>query len=355
MSRFFSDKLKTLVPYVPGEQPQDRRYIKLNTNESPFPPSEKARKAAAEAAESLNLYSDPDCRLLCRALAAGLGVRPENVVATNGSDEALNFAMMAFCSDARPAVFPDVTYGFYRVFAELNGVPYEEIPLRDDFSLALEDYVPLRGRTLFLANPNAPTGLTLGRDAVENLARSNPDSLIIVDEAYVDFGGETCVPLTERCDNVLVIRTFSKSRSMAGARLGFAVGCEPLIRDLNTVRFSTNPYNVNSMTMAAGIGALADEAYTQACLQAIIAERERTAAGLRERGFEVLPSTTNFVFARHPAIGGRDLYLALKDRGVLIRHFETPRLKDWNRITIGSAAQRDTLLEAIDRITEAKP
>ena len=352
MSRFLSERLQALTPYVPGEQPQDRSYVKLNTNESPFPPAPKARQAAAEAMERLNLYSDPDCRLLCRAIADRLGVQPEKVIATNGSDEALNFAMMAFCSERRPAVFPDVTYGFYRVFAELNGVPFEEIPLREDFSIAPEDYAPLRGRTLFLANPNAPTGLALRRDTIEALVRSNPDSLVIVDEAYVDFGGETCVPLTERYDNVLVIRTFSKSRSMAGARLGFAVGCEALIRDMNTLRFSTNPYNINSMTMAAGIGAMADEAYTQANLLAVIGERERITAELKRRSFEVLPSTTNFVFARHSAIGGQALYLALKERGVLIRHFETPRLKDWNRITIGSKEQMNALLEALDRITE---
>ena len=240
MSRFFSDKYSALTPYTPGEQPKERKYIKLNTNESPFPPSPMAVKMAAKAAESLQLYSDPEQRALTKAVADNLGVDASEILLTNGSDEILNFAFMAFCDREHPAVFADLTYGFYKVFAQLNGVPYEEIPLKEDFGICVDEYMGIN-KTIFIANPNAPTGILLPVSDIEAIVRSNPDSVVVVDEAYIDFGGESCVPLIKKYDNLLVTRTFSKSRSMAGARLGFGVGCASLIADINTIKYSTNP------------------------------------------------------------------------------------------------------------------
>ena len=350
MSRFLSSRYSRLVPYTPGEQPRVRM-IKLNTNESPFPPSPKAVAAAAEAARSLELYSDPDCRLLRQTLAARLGRSPEEVLVTNGSDEALHFATLAFCGEASPAVFADVTYGFYPVFASGCGVPSRVVPLREDFTIDPTDYAAAGG-TIFLANPNAPTGLALPLSAIEAILRENPDHVVIVDEAYVDFGAESAVSLIPQYDNLLVVQTFSKSRSMAGARLGFAVGQAPLIRDLDTIRCSTNPYNVNRMTLAAGVGALEDEEYTRRNCRAIIETRTRVLREMRALGFEATESVTNFLFVRHPALSGADYARALRARGILVRHFDAPRIADYNRITVGSDAEMDALLDATRHILE---
>ena len=351
MSRFFSEKYKNLVPYTPGEQPKTRQYIKLNTNESPFPPSKKAVEYAAEAARNLQLYPDPECRRLTDAVAERLGVSYDEVLLTNGSDEILNFAFMAFCDKDHPAAFADITYGFYSVFAEINGVPYTKIPLAEDFTIRVEDYYNL-GKTIFIANPNAPTGIALTRNQIEEILRRNPDTVVVVDEAYVDFGTESCVPLIRKYDNLLVTQTFSKSRSMAGARLGFGVGCPALIRDLNTIKYSTNPYNINAMTMAAGLGVMEDEAYTKENCQTIIDNREYTAAELTKLGFALTDSRTNFVFARHPGMDGGEIYRALKERGILVRHFDAERIADYNRITIGTREQMDTLLHTLRTILE---
>lgn len=351
MSRFFSEKYRSLVPYTPGEQPTERKYIKLNTNESPFPPSEKAVAAAAEAAKQLQLYPDPTCAELTAAVAAMCGVSPDEVLLTNGSDEILNFAFMAFCDDAHPAVFPDITYGFYKVFAELGGVPYRTVPLKDDLSIDPADYAAANG-TIFIANPNAPTGLSLSLEEIEGILKANPDNVVVIDEAYVDFGGVSCIPLISRYDNLLVTQTFSKSRSMAGARLGFGVGCADLIRDLNTVKYSTNPYNINRLTMAAGLGTLADEAYTRANCATVAATREATREALLAMGFEATKSETNFLFAKHPRIGGEALYTALKERGILVRHFAQPRIADYVRITIGSESEMHQFLNTVKTILE---
>lgn len=353
MSRFFSEKYSALTPYTPGEQPKDMRYIKLNTNESPFPPSPLALRMAKEAAENLQLYSDPECRALVSAAAERFGVSADEILFTNGSDEILNFAFMAFCDEKHPAVFPDVTYGFYPVFAQLNHVPYREIPLKADFSVDIQDYLGAGG-TIFLANPNAPTGLALSLDQIEAILKANPDNVVVIDEAYVDFGAESAVKLIRRYDNLLVTQTFSKSRSLAGGRLGFGIGCKALIRDLNTIKYSTNPYNINSMTMAAGIGALRDEDYFQANCKTIRENREWTAAALESLGFTVLPSRANFLFARHERADGKALYLKLKEMGILVRHFDKERLKDYNRITIGSREQMQALTEALRQILEER-
>ena len=349
MSRFFSRNFAGLTPYTPGEQPQDKKYVKLNTNESPFPPSARAQAMAAKAAAGLQLYPDPTCRVLRERLGALYGLTADEVIVTNGSDEVLSFAFMAFCDNG--VIFPDITYGFYRVFAELYRIPFEEIPLKEDFTIDIEDYKG-RKETVFIANPNAPTGIPLTVAEIEAIVRSNPHRMVVVDEAYVDFGGESCAPLIAKYDNLLVTGTFSKSRSMAGARLGFGLACPALIQDLETLRYSTNPYNINRLTMAAGLGQLVDEEETRRNCRAIIQNRQYTITVLSEMGFDVLPSAANFVFAKHPAIGGKDLYLRLKKKGILVRHFDKERLKEYNRITVGSREQMDALLTAIKEILE---
>ncbi|MBQ9685130.1 MAG: histidinol-phosphate transaminase [Oscillospiraceae bacterium] len=351
MSKFFSDKYAYLTPYTPGEQPKVMNVTKLNTNECPFPPSDKAKAYAAAHTRELNLYPELQCIDLRTKIAALHGIDADEVILGNGSDELLYFAFMAFCDDAKPAAFADITYGFYPVFAEVNRVPYVEIPLRPDFSLAPEDYYAL-GKTIFIANPNAPTGMALSRAEVESIVRANPDSVVVIDEAYVDFGGESCIPLIKQYDNLLIVQTFSKSRSMAGARLGFAAGSAALIQDLNTMKFSFNPYNINSMTMAMGLGVLEDEETTRANCRTIMENRAYTVEKLEALGFTVLPSKTNFIFARTDKLGGKALYLALKERGVLIRHFDKPALSAFNRITIGTRAQMDVLLDNIRDILE---
>ena len=354
MSRFFSEKYATLTPYTPGEQPRNRQYIKLNTNESPFPPSPKAQEYARQAASELQLYSDPTCAALTAKAAQVFGIEPDEILFTNGSDDVLNFAFMAFCDESHPARFPDITYGFYSVFAELNHVPYTQVPLKEDLTVDIEDYVNCSS-TIFLANPNAPTGIALTLDEVEAIVKSNPNNVVVIDEAYVDFGGESAVSLIHKYDNLLVTQTFSKSRSLAGGRLGFGIGCKALIRDLNTLKYSTNPYNINRMTMAAGLGALEDEEYFRRNCAAIIENRAWTTAELKKLGFTVLPSMTNFVFAKSPAIAGKALYEGLKDRGILVRHFDTPRLTDFIRVTVGSAEQMAAFIQTTKEILEVSP
>ncbi len=349
MSRFLSEKFSALTPYTPGEQPQNRKFIKLNTNESPFPPSKKAVECANREAERLQLYSDPECRALTEKLAESLGVKASELLLTNGSDEILNFAFMAFCDDKTHAAFPDITYGFYPVFAELNRIPYVEISLKDDFTINVSDYCGI-AKTVFIANPNAPTGIALSLAEIEEILKSNPDNIVVVDEAYVDFGAESCISLISKYDNLLVTQTFSKSRSMAGARLGFGVACQALIQDLNTIKYSTNPYNVNRMTMAAGVGVLEDEEYTRCNCRIIEENREFTKNELERLGFECLESKANFIFAKHPKASGKMLYETLKEKGILIRHFDKPRICEYNRITIGTKEQMQALIGALEEI-----
>lgn len=353
MSRFFSEKYASLTPYTPGEQPQERKYLKLNTNESPFPPSPYAQRLARQAAGDLQLYSDPECRALVTIAAEKLGLEENEILFTNGSDEILNFAFMAFCDESHPAVFPNITYGFYPVFANLNNIPYTEIPLNDDFTVNVNDYIGVN-KTVFIANPNAPTGIALSKAEIEKIVASNPDNVVVVDEAYVDFGAESCLDLIHKYKNLLVCQTFSKSRSLAGARLGFGAACSELIRDLNTVKYSTNPYNINRMTMAAGIGAISDTDYFEANCKKIIEAREYTANELKKLGFTMTGSSSNFIFAKHGKVGGMELYLALKEKGVLIRHFETPLLKDYNRITVGSVEQMQQFITVLTGVLEGK-
>ncbi len=353
MSGFFSKKYASLTPYTPGEQPRERKYLKLNTNESPFPPSPIAQRLAREEAGDLQLYSDPTCKTLTAVTAQYYGVDEDELIFTNGSDEILNFAFMAFCDNDTPAVFPDVTYGFYPVFANLNGVPYTEIALNGDFTVNVPDYLNV-GKTVFIANPNAPTGIALPLSDIEEIVKKNPGNVVVIDEAYVDFGAESAVSLIHKYNNLLVTQTFSKSRSLAGARLGVGIACRELIADLNTIKYSTNPYNVNRMTMAAGVGAITDTEYFERCRAEIIRVRGKTAEQLEKMGFTLTDSMTNFLFAKHEKVGGMELYLALKEKGVLIRHFETERLRDYNRITVGSDDQMDAFLAAVKEVLEEK-
>lgn len=348
MSRFLNARYQGLEAYVPGEQPQDMAYIKLNTNESPYPPSARVLDAVSrEAVSKLNLYPDPDCRLLTRAIAARYAVAPECVFLANGSDDILNFCFMGFCADG--VIFPAVTYGFYEVYAKLYGLNYSKIPLSSDFSVDFRDYCGA-GRSIVLANPNAQTGKAIPISQIEQIAASNPDRLVLIDEAYVDFGAQSCVPLTRRYENLLVCQTFSKSRSMAGARLGFAIASPALIADLNRLKFSTNPYNINRLTQLAGIAALEDGEYYDANCRKIIETRAYVRRELLARGFCVTDSSANFVLARSDRMDGQALYEALKRRGILVRHFSDARIRDCIRITIGTKQQMDALLRKIDEI-----
>ncbi len=350
MSRYLNAQYQRLEQYTPGEQPQDMVYTKLNTNESPFPPAPAVIEAVqTQELSRLQLYCDPECRLLREKIAERYGVKKENIYVSNGSDDILNFAFMAFCGEKREAVFPDISYGFYQVFADLHGIMATRVPLRDDFSLDYCDYCG-RNQLIVIANPNAPTGMTIPVSEIEAIVKTNPNTVVVIDEAYVDFGGESCYPLTAQYDNLLVVQTFSKSRSMAGARLGFAIGCEALISDLERLRYSTNPYNVNRMTQMAGVVTMEQDEYYMDNCRTIIHVREQTTKKLQELGFLVLPSKANFIFATHPQIDGGRLYEKLKARGILVRHFNAPRIFQYNRITIGTAEQMAVLLEQIQAI-----
>lgn len=349
MSKFSNQRIKKVTAYTPGEQPKDRRYVKLNTNESPFAPSPYALRLARLAAADLKLYSDPECRELTAAAAEAFGIEKDEIIFTNGSDEALNFAFAAFCDENNGAAFPDITYGFYKVFADLYGVPTVEIPLKDDFSVDVNDYIGVY-KTVFIANPNAPTGKALSVEEIEKTVKGNPENVVVIDEAYVDFGAQTALPLIKKYDNLLIVRTFSKSRSLAGGRLGFAIGSRELIADLNRVKYSTNPYNVNRMSQAAGLGALCDSEYFDYCREKIINNRNYLSMQLKSRGFEAVDSLANFIFAKKAGVAGKEIYLKLKEKGVLVRHFDTPRLTDYVRITVGSKEELDSLLEALEEI-----
>jgi len=353
MSKYFSGRFSSLTPYVPGEQPRDMQYIKLNTNESPYPPAPAVAEAAAREAERLQLYSDPECLELRNLMAERYQVKPENVVFGNGSDEILDLAFQAFADEAHPLAFADITYGFYPVFAQKNRIPYTEIPLKNDFTIDPEDYRGFPG-TIVLANPNAPTGINLPLSVLEPLIAENPERVVIVDEAYVDFGGESAIPMTKKYPNLLAVGTFSKSRSMAGGRLGFAIGNAALIADIETLRYSLNPYNVNRMTAAAGAAILKHDDYYMENCKKIMDTQAWTTQQLQMLGFQVLPSCTNFVFAGSDKLDGETLYRELKQRGILIRHFSLERIKNYNRITIGTPEQMETLIREIQKLLEVK-
>ena len=352
MSRFLSPRLAAVTPYTPGEQPQDQKYIKLNTNESPYPPSPAVLDAVSRAeVEKLRLYSDPACADLLQTAAKHFGLQPDQIMPGNGSDENLFFALRAFCDESHPLAYADITYGCYGVWCGLLHIPSDIVPLKEDFTLDPADYYG-RNETIVIANPNAPTGLALPRGAIEGILKANPNNVVIVDEAYVDFGGESCVPLIDQYENLLVIQTFSKSRQLAGARLGLALGNVKLIADLNRVKFSLNPYNINRLTLKAGEAALNDTAYFDKTRAAIIETRAWTKQQLEARSFTCLDSRSNFLFASTERKNGAELYKKLKEKGVLVRHFDAPRIANWLRVTIGTPEEMQALLAALDKILE---
>ena len=348
MSRFLNERYQAMEAYTPGEQPRDMQYIKLNTNESPYPPAPAVVEAmTGEQVELLRLYSDPTAKGLKEKLAGLYGMKPENVFVSNGSDEVLNFAFMAF--GARGAVFPDISYGFYEVYAQLYGIPAEKIPLEADFSVDYKKYCE-KNRLVVIANHNAPTGMTIPVSEIEEIVKSNPDAVVLIDEAYVDFGGETCLPLIGQYDNLLVTRTFSKSRCLAGGRLGYAFASPGIIADLEKIKYSTNPYNINRLTLLLGEATVDAEDYYQSRCREIEDTRAWTAARLEELGFQVLPSKANFIFVKTDKMDGGELYRKLKERGILVRHFTNPRICQFNRVTIGTKAQMQTFIHTVKEV-----
>ncbi len=350
MNRFWSPLVARLSPYVPGEQPKTGSLVKLNTNENPYGPSPRAIAAMrAEASDSLRLYPDPESTALREAIADLHRVTAAQVFVGNGSDEVLAHVFRALLDHDAPLLFPDITYSFYPVYCGLFGIDYRQVPLGDDFGIAVDDYRADNGGIIF-ANPNAPTGMLLDLGEIERLLEFNRDSVVVVDEAYVDFGGASAIPLVDRHDNLLVIHTLSKSRSLAGLRVGFAVGDPGLVEALDRVKDSFNSYPLDRFAQAGARAAIEDREWFEDTRRRVMASRERTAAGLAALGFEVLPSAANFVFARHPGCAGGELAAALRQRGILVRHFQRPRIDEFLRITIGTDGDCDALLGALGEI-----
>ncbi len=350
MNRYWSRRIQTIVPYIPGEQPKDRQFIKLNTNECPYPPSPKALEAIKKAAgDTLRLYPDPECVELRSTIAEREGLDLGQVFCGNGSDEILAFAFQAFFDSDREVVFPKITYSFYPVYTDFFGLKRREVPMNPDFSDPIN---LLCGRSggVVLANPNAPTGIAVGLDTVEQLLQANPDVVVIVDEAYVDFGADSAVKLIDRYPNLLVVQTASKSRALAGLRVGWAMGDVGLIDGLRCVRDSVNSYTVDRLAQAGAAAAIRDESYFQSIRRRVIATREWVEKALKEKDFTVLPSQANFVFASHPSHPGKELLEGLRMRGVLVRWWDKPDIKDWLRISIGTDEEMAALMAALDEI-----
>ncbi len=349
MSHYWSQLTQKLSPYVPGEQPQDQQYIKLNTNENPFPPSPAVIQRIREAVGiALRLYPDPEARKLKQAIADYYAISAEEVFVGNGSDEVLALSFLAFYK-GKSVSFPDITYSFYPVYCQLFEIEPLVFALNDRFEIAI-DAIPKASQGIIFPNPNAPTGIALSRNRIESLLQANADKVVIVDEAYVDFGAETSVPLVSQYPNLLVVQTFSKSRSLAGMRIGFAIGQPALIDGLERVKNSFNSYPLDMLAIEAGIAAIQDREYFDRCRQAIIATRENTVTRLQALGFEVLPSQANFLFARHPAHDAESLYLALKRQGILVRHFNKPRIGNFLRITIGTTEDMQVFCETLAQL-----
>jgi len=353
VSRFWSSLARELSPYVPGEQPRSPDLVKLNTNESPFGPSPKAIEAVrAAAADTLRLYPDPQSTRLREALATYHKVPPDQVFVGNGSDEVLAHAFAALLKQPETVRFPDITYSFYPVWCRLLGIEHEAVPLDAALRIRIDDYLDRAGPVI-IANPNAPTGIALSRAEIMRLAQGRDESAVVIDEAYIDFGAETAVPLIGDHPNLLVVQTMSKSRALAGLRVGYAIGPAPLIEALTRLKDSFNSYPLGRPAQAGAIASLEDEAYFQQSRAAVMRNRARLTGALNQLGFEVPPSRANFVFARHPRLSGRALAAALRERGVLVRHFSPPRIEDFLRITIGSDPEIDRLTDALAEIVAA--
>jgi len=351
MSRFWSPIVQTLTPYVPGEQPKIDNLVKLNTNECPYGPSQAVLQAiASQTGDALRLYPDPQASALKFAVAKAHGLSPEQVFVGNGSDEVLAHAFMALLQHDAPLLYPDVSYSFYPVYSQLYGVAARQVPLAEDFSVRVDDYLQQGANGgILIANPNAPTGMVLPRSEIVRLLQGNPDSVVIIDEAYVDFGGESAATLVNDFPQLLVVHTLSKSRALAGLRVGYALGHPDLIEGLNRVKDSFNSYPLDRLAIAGAVAAMEDVAWFEQTCQRVISTRERMVAGLQARGFEVLPSAANFVFTRHPGHDGAKLAAGLREQRVLVRHFRKPeRITQFLRISVGTEAQTDALLAALD-------
>lgn len=347
MSKFWSPFVKDLVPYVPGEQPKVANLVKLNTNENPYGPSPKAIEAMrAELSDALRLYPDPNSDLLKQAVADYYGVQTNQVFLGNGSDEVLAHIFHGLFQHDQPLLFPDISYSFYPVYCGLYGIPFEAVPLDDQFQIRAQDYAKPNAGIIF-PNPNAPTGCLLPLEAVEQIVKASPDSVVVVDEAYVDFGGETAIKLIDRYPNLLVTQTVSKSRSLAGLRVGLAVGHPDLIEALERIKNSFNSYPIDRIAVAGAAAAFADKAYFEDTCAKVIASREKLVEGLRQRGFDVLPSAANFIFARHPEQDAAGIAARLRDKGVIVRHFKQERIAQFLRISIGTPEQNQALLDAL--------
>ncbi len=345
----WQDNVRRVEPYIPGEQPDFPDMIKLNTNECPYPPSPKVSEAvAAFAGSSLRLYPDPNCRSLREAIAKRYGVAPEQVFVGVGSDDVLAMAFMTFFNSEKPILFPDITYSFYDVWAELYRIPYVQLPLKDDFTIDPKDYLRENGG-IVIANPNAPTGAELSQAHIETILAGNPGSTVIVDEAYVDFGGTSALPLLEKYDNLLVVQTFSKSRAMAGIRIGYAIGSGEMIGYLTAVRNSFNSYTMNRLTLSCGVAAVEDEAYFQEITAKIIATRERAVERFRALGFIVPESKANFLFVTHPQISAAALFAALREEHIFVRYWNKKRISEHLRVTIGTDEQMDALFAFLEK------
>ncbi len=350
MSIYWSQLVSQLDPYTPGEQPQDQQYIKLNTNESPYPPAPAvAQTLKGFDFDGLRRYPDPQSTQLVNALAAYHGLQPEQVFVGNGSDEVLAHLFQAFFKKDEPILFPDISYSFYPVYCRLYQIEYRQPALQADFTIDLRDYAVENGG-IIIPNPNAPTGIALAPAALRELLADNPESVVVIDEAYVDFGAESALSLIDEFANLLVVRTYSKSRNLAGLRLGYALGHVDLIEGLQRIKNSFNSYPIDSLAAAAGLAALGDEAYFQDCNRRIVASRERLKSELADLGFEVFPSLANFVFVRHADAAAEKLYLELKAAGILVRYFKSPRIDDCLRISVGSDEECDALLAALKQI-----
>lgn len=350
MSRFWTDRVRALEPYVPGEQPKAADLVKLNTNENPFPPSPRVIEAIREAAgDSLRLYPPPEADALKGVIADYHDLAPDQVFVGNGSDEVLAHCFQAFFAGGGDILFPDITYSFYPVYCRLYDVGCRRVPLAKDFTIDPADYRGDNAGIIF-PNPNAPTGCLLGLETIEGVLRDNSDSLLVVDEAYIDFGGDSAAALVERYSNLLVVQTLSKSRSLAGLRVGFALGHRELIEGLNRVKNSFNSYPLDNLAIAGAIASFKDETYFRECRRAVMETREALAGALTARGFSVLPSAANFLFARHPDFTGDSLAEGLRQQGVIVRHFRQPRIEPFVRITVGSDHQHKRLLTALDHL-----
>jgi histidinol-phosphate aminotransferase len=347
------ENFRSVVPYTPGEQPQDKDVIKLNTNENPYPPSPLAAKAISEFdADTLRLYPDPASTDLVNAIAETYNVSPDMVYTGVGSDDVLALSFLTFFNSGRPVLFPDITYSFYTVWTDLFRIPYEQLPLKEDLSIEPEAYMNRKNGGIVLANPNAPTGLYLADEYVEKIAAANPGSVVIIDEAYADFADSNSLGLVSKYENVIVVRTFSKSRSMAGLRIGYAIGCPKLIKALNDVRYSFNSYPMTRVSQAAGAAVLKDNDYFEETVKKIKATREWTKKALRELGFTFPDSKTNFIFASPPEGGknANELFLELKKRRIYVRHFNGERVEDGLRITIGTDRQMKQFIDVLKEL-----